>query len=89
MTSAEDMAAASVPVAAVVTGKGIHAVATMAWIRAYRTWGTTGLIMARNLHPTVKAWNAATGSTCRTRADVGVSATELIKRIEAERDGVK
>lgn len=85
----EEVASASVPVVAVVTGEGVHAVALMARIRAYRTWGQTGLIMARNLDATVRGWNAFTGQTCRTRAEVGAAAEELIKRIQAERDGVK
>lgn len=83
----EDMASASVPVVAVVTGEGVHAVAIMARIRAYRTWGQTGMIMARNLDATVRGWNAFTGQTCRTRAEVGAAAEAMIKQIQAERDG--
>lgn len=73
-------------VAAVVTGDAIHAVAVMTWLRAYRTWGQTGMKLARNLHPTVRDWNAAMGTTCRTRAEVGASADAVIKRIDAERN---
>lgn len=86
MSEADDMTVASVPVASVVTGEGIHAVAAMAVLMGYRTWGQTGMILARNLHPTVRDFNAMSGHKCRTRAEVGAAADVLIKSIRAERD---
>jgi hypothetical protein len=83
----EEAAAASVPVAAVVTGEGVTAVAAMATLQAFRTWGKTGMLLARNFRPTVRAWNELTGQSCRTRAQVGDAAHELIKAIRTERDG--
>lgn len=89
MTSNEDMAAVAVLVGAVVTGEGVHKVANMARLMAYRSWGQTGMLLARNFRPTVKGWNAEHGQTCRTRADVGAAADAMIKAIRAERDGGK
>lgn len=89
MTNSEDMAAAAVPVVAVVTGEGVHKVANMARLMAYRSWGRTGMLLARNFRPTVKGWNVEHGQACRTRADVGAAADAMIKAIRAERDGGK
>lgn len=86
-TSDEDMRAASVPVVAVVTGEGVNAVAAMAWLMGYRTWGRTGMLLARNLNPTVREWNATMGQRCRTRAEVGEAAHKVIEAVRAERDG--
>jgi hypothetical protein len=83
----EDMASASVPVVAVVTGGGVHAVAIMARLMAYRTWGQTGMTLARNFRPTVKGWNAEHGQACRTRAEVAEAAQAMITKVRAERDG--
>lgn len=89
MSSDEDMRAASVPVVAVVTGEGVRKVADMARLMAYRTWGQTGMMLARNFRPTVKGWNAEHGQGCRTRAEVGIAAEAMIKAIRADRDGGK
>lgn len=84
----EDMASASVPVASVVTGEGIRKVADMARLMAYRTWGNTGMMLARNFRPTVRQWNTDhPEAPCRTRAEVGAAAEAEIKRVRAERDG--
>jgi hypothetical protein len=85
----EDMASASVPVVAVVTGEGVHKVANMVRLMAYRSCGQMGMLFARNFRPTVKGWNAEHGQTCRTRAEVGAAADAMIKAIRAERDGGK
>ena len=86
----EDMASAAVGVAAVVTGSGVAKVANMARLMAFRTWGQTGMMLARNFRPTVKQWNADhPDRPCRTRAEVGDAADTLIKEIRAARDGGK
>lgn len=89
MSGDEDMRAAAVPVAAVVTGEGVRKVADMARLMAYRTWGNTGMLLARNFRPTVKGWNELTGQRCRTRAEVGAAAEALIVAMRADRDGGK
>lgn len=86
----EDMRAAAVPVAAVVTGEGVRKVADMARLMAYRTWGNTGMKLARNFAPTVKGWNAEhPDALCRTRAEVGAAAEVKIAAARAARDGGK
>lgn len=82
----EEAASAGVEVAAVVTGDGVHAVAAMAELMAYRTWGQTGMLLARNFKPTVREWNAMTNQSLRTRDQVGEAADKMIKQIRAERD---
>lgn len=82
----EEAASAGVEVASVVTGDGVHAVAAMAQLMAFRTWGQTGMLLARNFTPTVRAWNAYTGQSLRTRAQVGEAADKMIKEIRMERD---
>lgn len=89
-TNDEDMRSAAVPVVAVVTGEGVRKVAEMARLRAFRTWGLTGMFLARNFRPTVRQWNAEhPDAPCRTRAAVGRAADELINKIIADRDGGK
>lgn len=83
----EEAASAGVEVASVVTGEGVTAVRNMAILIAYRTWGQTGMKLARNFHPTIREWNEMAGQSLRTRAQVGEAADKMIKEIRAERDG--
>lgn len=82
----EEQVSASVPVIGVVTGPDAVALHDFAVLLGYRTWGNTGMLLARNFHPTVKGWNALTGQSCRTRAEVGKAAEAELARVRAKRD---
>lgn len=82
---AEDMAAASVPVASVVTGDGVRMVADLMLVRAYRTRAVTGMHLTApqgRYKGTVKGFNELTGSRCRNWAEVAVAAFEILNRGE-------
>lgn len=84
--SEQDQPITCKPATIVTDPEAILAIRDMAILIGYRTWGRTGMLVARNLHPTVRNWNAMTGQKCRTRAEVGEAAAEMIKEIRAARD---
>lgn len=87
MINDDEQRSAAVPVAAVVTGEqAIRLVAESARLMAFRTYARHKMMLARNFRPTIKGFNAAYGTSCKTWEQVGDAAEALLK---AARDGRK
>lgn len=81
MTFSEEVASASVPVAAVVTGEDVLKVADAWLIRAYRMRAVSGMHLtapAGRYKGTVKGFNELTDRSCRNWAEVGIAALEIM-----------